>query len=294
MNKPGPIVTALVVVVLTLVWGCTWAAIRIGLESVPPFTGAALRFLVAAVALFLVAAFLRVRHGTTPTERKLWVSVTLFSFVGSYAIVYYCEQYIPSGLASVLFATFPLATALLAHLFLPGERLTGGRLLGILLGFSGVAVIYSEDLSALGGSEVTRAAAIMLFAPLCAAINQTFVKRWGKGINPFALTSTPMAMAALILAGMALLLERGQPVDLTPTAVTTILYLGLFGSALTFTLYYWLLSFYSSTKLALVAFGTPVVAVSVGAIFLDEAWTARTVVGSVLVVIGVAVATLRR
>ena len=146
MNRttPGAILAAFVL--LTLVWGTTWAAIRIGLAGLPPLTGVALRFAIAGTVLAAVGLRLGVRLGGSRREVGLWVVNGILSFCISYSVVYWSEQYLPSGLTAVLFATHPLMVAVLAHFVLPGERLSRLAGLGLLLGFGGVAVIFSDDL----------------------------------------------------------------------------------------------------------------------------------------------------
>ncbi|MBZ0089542.1 MAG: EamA family transporter, partial [Thermoanaerobaculia bacterium] len=173
--------------ILTLVWGTTWAAIRVALEGIPPLTGVAVRFAFAGAVLLIVARARGLVLGRDPIERRLWVVNAVCTFAGSYGIVYWAEQWVPSGLAAVLFATMPIWVVLLGWLLLPGERVGPGRLAAVLIGFAGVAVIFSEDFDRLGGAEVRRAAAILLAAPLVSALGAVCLRRWGKGISPISL-----------------------------------------------------------------------------------------------------------
>ena len=277
---------------MILIWGTTWAAIRIGLEDVPPLTGVALRFGVASALLLALAAVLRVPIASS-RERALWVVHGVLSFTVSYSVTYWAEQWIPSGLAAVLFATFPLFVGLLAHLILPAERLTLLAVAGILLGFFGVATIFSEDLNALAGPGVVLAAGVMLLSPLAAAMGNVAVKRWGSGIHPVSLNAGGMLLTTGVVGGAALALERGRPLDFTPQALGSILYLAVMGSAVAFSLYFWLLQHVRATRLALVAYGIPIVAVAVGALAFDEPVTLRVILGAVLVLAGCALATRR-
>lgn len=275
-------------------WGTTWAAIRIGLAGVPPLTGVSLRFLAAAALLFALAPFFKVRFGGSATERRLWWVNALLSFCGSYSVVYWAEQYVPSGLAAILFATFPLLVALLAHFALPDERLTRRSVGGVLIGFLGVAVIFSEDLHELGSPMVATASAVFLISPVVSAIANVAVKKWGSGIHPVSLTAVPMGMAGAIVGAAALALERDREVRFDGVSVGALLYLAILGSAFTFTVYYWLMSHVPATRLSLITYAIPVVAVVVGAVFLDEPLTDRILAGAALVVLGVALAVARR
>jgi len=278
------------VALLVLIWGTTWAAIRVGLEGVPPFTGVAIRFAAASLLLLALVPAFKAKLGGRPRERAVWLANGVLQFGISYGVVYWSEQYVTSGLAAVLFATFPLFVAILAHFLLPGEPLHRTGLVGVLAGFAGVAILYSEDLSLLGGPRVAFASVIFLLSPLTSALANIVVKRWGKGMHPMSTSIVPMAIGAVILGTIALTRERHLPMRFDATSVGSIAYLVVFGTATTFLLYFWLLSHYPARKMALIAYGTPVVAVFVGTIFLDEPLTARMIVGSIVVVTGVAVA----
>ena len=273
---------------LTVIWGTTWAAIRIGLRGLPPFTGVSLRFAIAGAVILLYAWARGIRLGREPRERQLWFVTGGLAFAGSYGIVYWGEQWVPSGLTSVLFATFPLFVAVLAHFFLPGERLTPAGALGILVGFAGTGVIFSEDLQQLGGPGVARAAAILLLSPLVSAVSSVAVKRWGAGVAPASLTGIPLLGAAAALGVIAVASERHRPRTFDATSLGALLYLAIAGTVVTFLLYYWLLANVRATQAALLAYLIPLVAVAVGVMCLHEPMTGRILAGSGLVVVGVA------
>lgn len=283
----GDLFDAGVFALLTLIWGTTWAAIRVALVGIPPITGVAVRFALAGVVLLGVARLRGVRLGRTPLERRLWWVNAATTFAGSYSIVYWAEQWVPSGLAAVLFATFPIWVVLLGYLLLPAERVGAGRLVAVLVGFAGVALIFSEDFAKLGGGEVRRAAAIMLAAPLLSALGSVCLRRWGAGVSPLSLAAVPMLLTGAALGGVAAVAERGQALSWSPAPWLATLYLSLFGSALTFTLYFALLSRRSALFSALISYTVPVVAVVVGWLFLDEPVTGRVLAGGLLVLVGV-------
>ena len=280
--------------VLVLIWGTTWAAIRVGLAGIPPFTGIALRFTLAGALLLALAPRFGVRLGRSRRERWLWVANAVLSFGISYSVVYWCEQYIPSGLAAVLFATNPLLVAAFAHFTLPGERLSLAAVAGLLLGFAGVAVIFSDDLRLLGGERVRAAALLMLVSPLVSAVSMILIKRWGKGIHPLSLAAVPMLMAGIAMGGIAFAFERGRTLVFDAASVGALLYLAVLGSAVTFTAYYWLLARVSATRVALTSYLIPIVAVAVGALAFDEPVRPRLLAGSALVLAGVVVVSRRR
>lgn len=288
MHRPAPLLLTGAFALLTLIWGTTWAVIRIGLEGIPPFAGVALRFAIASALLLILGLATGVRFGRGRHEVGLWFANALLSFCTSYGVVYWVEQWVPSGLNSVLFATFPLFVAVLAHFALPGERLTLLSVIGILLGFGGVAVIFSEDFARLGGSRVAFAAVVMLVSPLVSSLATVAVKRWGREIHPVSLTAVPMGMASVIMGSLSLVLERDAEFSFDVTSVGALAYLAVFGSAVTFTLYFWMLRHVAATRLSMIAYLVPLMAVGIGTTVLDEPLTARTIAGSLLVVLGVA------
>jgi len=289
MGRPSAFVISITFVLLCLIWGTTWSVIQIGLVGIPPLTGVALRFAIAAALLLVLIGVRRIRLGTTRRERLLWLSNSVLSFSVSYGVVYWAEQWVPSGLTSVLFATYPLFVALLAHYMLPAETLRRPEVIGIALGFAGVGVIFSSDFEALGGREVAVASAVMLLSPVAAAASSVFVKRWGAGIHPFSLSAVPMGLTAALMGMLAAIFERDRVVTFDRVSVGALLYLAIAGSAVTFSLYYWLLSHLPAKRLALIAYVIPVVAVLIG-VLRDEPLTLRSLAGSALVLVGVALA----
>ncbi len=292
--KPTRLLTWATLAALILIWGTTWAAIRVSLQGIPPITGVALRFTVAAAVLLALVPLFGVKLGQSRAERWLWLANGVLTFAIPYGILYWAEQWVPSGLAAVLYATYPLMLAGIAHALLPAERLTLWKITGVLIGFAGVAVIFSEDFRALGGSRVLFAAAILLISPFCAALGSALVKRWGQGVHPLSIAAMPMLITAILTGSVAMGIERGREVTFGMAPVLALLYLAIMGSAVTFTLYFWLLKHQTATAMGLITYAIPVIAVSVGTLFFDEPFTLRILIGAALVLVGVAVAVRKR
>ncbi|MEE8411451.1 MAG: EamA family transporter [Acidobacteriota bacterium] len=289
MTRPSTAWMIAAYVLLIVIWGTTWSAIQVGLERIPPLGGVAIRFLLAGALLWAIARARGVPLGRKKYEKTLWWINAGLAFALSYGIVYWAEQWIPSGLAAVLFATYPLFVGLIAHLALPGERLTAGEGFGMVLGFAGVATIFSADFGMLGGRHVFVASVVMLGSPAAAAIATVYVKRWGGSIHPLSLTAVPMIMAGAAMGVIALVFERGRTYTWDGPAIGALLYLAVIGSAVTFTLYYWLLAHLPAKRLALIAYLIPLIAVTIGTL-RGEKLTSRILLGSVTVIAGVALA----
>lgn len=289
---PGRVTVVLTVTVLCLIWGSTWLVIKTGLRDLPVLTSAAARFTIAAGAMALLAPALHRREGGTRPPRWLALCMGSLNFAVSYGVVYVAETVIPSGLASVLWAVFPLLTAALGHVWLPGERLRGRQWAGLGVGMLGVVVLFLTDLRSLGPAAIG-AGALMLVSPLAAAIGQVTIKRHGRDCSATLLNRDAMFVGAIILWLCALPFESATDANLTPTAVGSVLYLAVVGTAVTFGLYYWLLRYVSASGLSLIAYVTPAVALWLGFAVDDEPLTVFTLAGSALIFLGI-IGALRR
>lgn len=287
-TTPSPRLAGGVAALLVLIWGTTWAAIRVSLDGLPPFLSMALRFGLASLLLAILTRQLRIPL-LGPGRRGIALLFTqaLGAFGIGYAVIYWAEQWVPSGLASVLFATLPFFVALFGHFALPGSGLGWKAMLGLLLGFAGVAVIFGDDLAALGGEQVRLGSAVLLLSPVAVAASQIAVKRWASSFHSFTLTALPMGLSALLMLGLSALSESGRPVAPTPAAWLAVAYLGIVGSAVSFTLFFWILTKGNVLRVSMIAYATPVVAVFVGTLFLDEPLTWHLIGGSALVLSGV-------
>src|SRR5437667_4449550 len=136
--------------ILCCIWGSTWLFFKIGLADLRPISLAVIRFAFASLILMLMVL---ARRAAWPRTRRDWALIAvvgILQFSLNYGLVFWGEQYISSGLAAVLQSTFPAFGLVIAHFYLPQERLTAGRAMGVLLGVCGVAVIFSDQLSIAG------------------------------------------------------------------------------------------------------------------------------------------------
>lgn len=284
---------ALAVAVLCVIWGSTWLVIKVGLSDLPTFTSAAIRFSIAALIFAAVAGRLhRIEGGQRPPWHVIAVTGGL-NFAVCYGIVYWAEGVIPSGLTSVLWATFPMFAAGFAHRYLPGERIVGRRWLGFIVGFAGVGSLFATDLRQLGSDAVV-AGAVLLASPLLAAVGNTVAKRHAAASSATLLNRSAMPIGAGLLWIAALATEDPSAIVLTPTAVASLLYLALAGTVVAFGVYYWLLRHVDASTLSLIAYVNPAIALWLGTLVAGEpvAWT--TVTGTLLIVLGLALAVRKK
>jgi len=283
-------VVPLLYALVCLIWGSTWLAIKVGLVGVPPFLGAGLRFLLATAIVALPLVARRRRIELTRDDRICVLSLGVLVFWLDYACVYWAELHISSGLTAVLFSTMPLMTALLSAFWTRSETLSVRKIVGILVGVAGTALLFwpHERLGIMQALGMLSA----LTGSLCAAINLVVMKKYGQHSDPFVLNFLGMGLGAACLLIMSALLESWTTVAWSQSNVLAIVYLSLFGSVIAFSAYYYLIKRMDATIVSLGTLIIPIVALALGRAFLHETVTPAAVPGIVTILAGVGVAIL--
>jgi drug/metabolite transporter (DMT)-like permease len=268
---------------LVLIWSSTWVAIKIGLEDAPALLGAGIRF---AAAGALLLAFAAARRRPLKTDKTLALILGLLPFAFCYGLVYWGEQYIPSGLTAVLFGVMPLYTAVLAALLLQDEPLSARLLAGVALALAGLALAFVESLE-LGSEDRAAIGAIaVVLSPLGAALGNVALKRRGASLDAIVLNGWGMLIGgALLLASSAGSEDWGEAVW-SANAIGSILYLAVIGSAVAFVTLTILLRVMSAQASSFIALMIPFGALVFGAALYSEPITSRAVAGAALVVAG--------
>jgi drug/metabolite transporter (DMT)-like permease len=272
-----------------LVWGSTYLAIRVAIETLPPLLMASVRFLVAGGALYAWS----IRRGPRVQDRpgpRQWTAATILGgalLLGGHGGVVLAEERISSGLAALLIGTVPLWMALILWFFYR-ERLPAVVLGGLLVGFGGMALLVTPagtGRADFAGSLYVVGAGLSWAAGSVWARNAPLPRR--------PLVGTAMQM----LAGGALLglvgLARGEagrfhPADVSLSSALALAYLTVFGAIVAFTAYIWLLRAAPTSLVSTYAYVNPVVAVFLGWVILNERVTARTLAGGAVIVLAVA------
>ena len=284
----------LVWLLLCLIWGSTWLFIKIGLSDLPPITFAAIRFIIAASILFCYIAIRGIRLPRNSNDWQLLAVTGILSFSLNYGLIFWGEQYISSGLASLLQATIPAFGLIAAHLYLPGERMTSAKVAGVLLGIAGVGVIFSNQLTAPGKRALAGSVALVV-SSICVAYSNVLVKARATNLDPAVIAAGQMTcgLVPLLLVGIPL---EGNPLRYhwTTMAVVSLLYLAIVGSVIAFLLYYWLVHNMDVTKTMLIALVTPVFAVTLGILLLDEELSWRSFAGGAMIMLGIGLIVVRR
>lgn len=248
-----------------LIWGSTYLAIQVGIETLPPFLMAGARFLLAGVPFYL---WLRRRGYPAPTEEH-WMSAILLGglmMFGGNGLVTWSEQFVPSSVAAVLIATVPLWMTLLDRLAYGGAPLGLARVAGLLVGFTGVAILVAPSASEVDDVNPVGAGALILAALL-----------WGIGSLHSRRVPVPdsplMAAAMQMIGGGAVLVVVGSSggewsqLDISQVSLASVLamlYLVVFGSIVALSAYVFLLRVTAASAVSTYAFVNPVVAVLLG------------------------------
>ncbi|RCK75178.1 MAG: Permease of the drug/metabolite transporter (DMT) superfamily [Ignavibacteriae bacterium] len=273
-------------ILASLIWGSTWLAIKIGLESIPPFYAAAFRFSVAVVVLFLIITLRGMPLPLDIPSIKLYTIAALMSFSVPFAMVYWGQQFIPSGLSSLLFALYPFMVGIFSHFLLPNERLNIFKVAGIILGFIGIFIIFSQDISWSGTFSLYGMIAVITSC-IIQALSLVLIKKYGENVDAFHLNTGGMGLSVIILFLFAFLFEDFNDVHFNIAGVGSVLYLGIIGSVVTFSTYFWMLKRVEAVYLSLLAFITPILAVILGAIILNEKLGTHIIQGGALVLVGI-------
>jgi drug/metabolite transporter (DMT)-like permease len=276
-------------------WGSSYLFIKIGIGSLPPFTLIAGRLAIGALLLGIV---LRVAGEPIPrdlaTYRKLLV-LSVISIAVPFFLITWGEQSIDSALAAILNATVPLFTIVFAAAAFTDEAITLNRLLGLVVGFVGVVLIVSRGLGAAGLGESSIAGELaMIGSSISYAVGNVYARRSVRGLRPMVPAFFQVFFAFLITGSLAVALERPWTVAPTREALVAVLWLGVFGSSLAYLVYFRLIRRWGATRTSMVAYLLPVVGITLGAIVLQETVDARILVGTTLVIGGVALVNSRR
>lgn len=275
---------------LSMLWGGSFLFNALAVAELPPFVVVAARVSLGAAFLYLA---LRVTGARLPTDAASWGAFALMGFFNNvvpFSLIVWGQSQIASGLASILNATTPLFTVLVAHAFTHDERMSPARVAGVVIGFGGVAIMMGLDAFAHAGESFLAELAI-LGASVSYAFSAVFARRFSRaGLTPLATATGQITAAAAMMIPLALIVN--QPWTLPAPgwpALGALLGLGLVSTAIAYIVYYRILATAGSVNLALVTLLIPVWAVLLGALILHERLSWNHAVGMAGIAVGLAV-----
>ena len=275
---------------LSLVWGGSYFFVGVAVGDLPPLTIVLCRVGFASIALLI---FLACTGQSMPTDRRVWAAFFIMGLLNNaipFSLIVWGQTHVSAGQASILNATTPIFTVITAHLFTRDEKMKPRHLLGIALGFAGVAVLMGGAfLEALTNSLLAQMA--LLAAAVSYAFSAVFGRRFRTlGIPPMQIATGQVTAAALLLLPLVVLIDR--PLQLAPPGLPSLLAvlgLALISTAFAYVLYFRILASAGATNLSLVTMLVPPTAICLGILFLDEVLAPHHLAGLALITAGLLV-----
>ena len=271
---------------VALIWGSTWGAIKIGINDVPPFVFAFARAVAVAGLLTVIAVALRQPF---PRGRRTVLIATIVGLINvgfTWAIIFWSERFVPSGLVAVFGSAAPVWTALLAHFMVKGDRLSALKILGLVLGLLGTVILIGAPETADGTAGLISTALLALM-PITWAIAAILQSRYLRTVAPIPTVALGTWASVLLLAPFALF-QLPQSQHWTLASVLAFAYLVVFGTCFGMVVSLWLYRKLRPTTITLIQVIVPAEAILIGTLWLGEPLSIRMLAGAALVVLAVA------
>ena len=288
-SSPLPMATAdwATLVLLAAIWGGSFFFAKVAVVEIPPLL---LVFFRVAIAALILVTVLTATGGLMRLSGKMIAAfffMGLFNNVVPFTLLFWAQTHIPSGLASILNATTPLFTLLIAHFFTRDDKLTGGRLAGILCGFAGVVVMIGPHLLDQLGSDLMAQLAC-IGAAMSYGVTAVFGRRF-RGLPPMLAAGGQLTASSIMLAPVVAVLYQPwtMPLPSAPVLASVIL-LAAMSTAFAYILFFRILGRNGATNISLVTLLVPVSAILLGALILGEALEPRDFAGFALIALGLA------
>lgn len=271
VNRSMGIVEWSLLIVLSMLWGGSFFFVEIAVDALPPFTIVALRVGLAAIALNLFVQAMGLKMARARPLLAAFLGMGLLNNVIPFSLIVWGQTHIASGLASILNATTPFFTIIVAHFLTQDEKITKKRLIGVLVGFVGVVLIIGPEVLNHFGTNLFAQLAV-LGAAICYAFAGVFGRRFQRlGLSPVVTATGQVTASTIILLPLALIVDQPWMLPMPGWQIWgAILGLALFSTALAYMIYFRILATAGATNLLLVTFLIPVSAILLGTIILGE------------------------
>ncbi|MDQ7092136.1 EamA family transporter [Desulfosporosinus sp. PR] len=285
MNNREEAKVIIAYIAVCILWGSTYLAIRIGVSAFPPELFAGMRFLLAGLLMLMFGYFKKQKFPETFTDVRRQAIVGLFLLLGGNGLVVFAEQWVYSGIASLLLAIIPLFNAIL-ELFLPNAaKLSPRGWLGLLLGFGGVAFLVLFD----AGTEAVNISGVLLLvlAAFLWSVGSVYSQRFKPSGSTVINIGLQMLSGGIGLIIVGLFMGEASRVHLSTKGLGAMAYLILFGSILGYSSYIYVLQHWPASKAGTYAYINPLVGVFLGAVILAEPISSNVVVSAITILCGV-------
>jgi drug/metabolite transporter (DMT)-like permease len=281
---------------LGIIWGTSFLWIKIAVSEISPFVLVAFRTLFGALSL-LVIFWITGKTRLVWKDLRPWLGI--FAVVGllnvalPFVLISWSEQYISSGMASILNSSVPLFTMIIAPVFLRDDQWSLPKLVGLLLGFLGIVIIFLPEFTH-GVDQDLIGMGVMLLATLSYAVGGIYTRRQVHGLAPQLQAFLQLTMATGMVWVFTFIVDKPVILPQLPITWVALLWLGILGSGVAYILFFGLLHSIGPTRTSTVTYIPPIIGTLLGMIFLGEQITWQAVVGGLMVIVGIAVVNLRQ
>lgn len=275
--------TLIYIFILGWMWGPSFLFIKIAGYEIPPFTAATLRVGIASLVLLTI---LKWKRAKLPPIGPIWGHFAVMGIISmalTFMLFFYGESYIDSSLAALINGSPPIYTAILAHFFLKDEPINFRKCCGVILGLSGLLALFLPNVMAGAEFHVWGTLAIML-ATFFYAVGFVYAKRFLIGLPPLVAPTSQLICATLFLLPFSLIIDR--PYELVMPSLKawgSVCFLGVFGTAIAFILYYKVLELAGAMALSMTSYLLPVIGMLLGVLILDEPIAWNSCIGGLLI-----------
>lgn len=293
MTPRRPALPWLLFLALAGIWGSSYLFIKFAVETLEPFGLITSRLAIGAAVLWVVVVGIaRERLPRDPRAYGHLLVMSVINVVAPFYLITWAEQSVDSALAAIINGAVPLFVVLPAAIALHDEPVTVNRLVGLPIGFVGVVLLVVEDIGT-GGSD-TLGALALLGSTILYAIGNVYARRNIRHLRPMIPALFQVTFALVLSTTLMLGLEGvPDPAAFTPTAILSVAWLGILGSALAYLAYFRLLSEWGATRTSLLAYLLPVVGIALGVLVRGERISAFVLAGTILILGGIALASSR-
>ena len=280
-------------VLLGLIWGSSFAWIKVAVEEIPPASLVALRMGLGAVGMLALLAYIRV---PMPRGAREWLPLFVLGAVNAAIPIFlisWGEQFVDSGTAAVLNSLTPIFSLLIAGVALRVEPVTALRVGGLLLGFLGAVLLASREFELRADASGLIGAGAVVLAAFSYAVGASYAKHRIRSTHRYVVAAGTLVFAAFDTAVLALITDGGVILPTQPDTILAVAWLGVLGSFVAYVCFFFLIEHLGATVAAMVTFMFPVVGVALGVLLLGERMDVRLILGTVLVLMGIIVVTLR-
>ena len=283
----------LLFVLLGFMWGSSYLFIKIGVDAgLPPFTLITLRL---GIGFMLLATVVLIAREALPRDPKTYLHLIVMGAVNiaiPFSLITWAELTVDSALASILNAAVPLFVIVIAAIFLRDERITLNRLAGLAVGFVGVAILVGFDPADIARNDAAGEIALV-GSTISYACGAVYARRNIHGLRPMIPALFQVGFALVMVLVLAFVFERPLQVGMTPTAMLAVIWLGVLGSGVAYLVFFRILGRWGATRTSMVAYLLPVVGIALGALVLQEPLAPSTLLGTGLVIAGIALVNSR-